>query len=162
MNKAIFFDRDGIINKERSDYVKNVQELELFPEFPKFVKSLKEHGFLIMVITNQSAINRGLMTESSLDKIHAKIQAHMKTNSTSIDHFYYCPHRPDENCDCRKPKSGLLFRAANDFSIELTSSWMIGDSDSDVIAGQNAGCKTRKINGMKSLSHLINQILCNN
>ena len=70
MNKAIFFDRDGIINKERFDYVKNVKELELFPEFPSLIKSLKKHGFLIIVITNQSAINRGLMTESSLQEIH--------------------------------------------------------------------------------------------
>ena len=161
MNKAIFFDRDGIINKERFDYVKNVKELELFPEFPPLVKSLKKHGFLIIVITNQSAINRGLMTESSLHEIHEKIQNHMKINSTSIDGFYYCPHRPDEDCDCRKPKSGLLFQAANDFSIELQSSWMIGDNDSDVTAGSNVGCKTRKITNLKSLSNLVDEILSN-
>jgi len=161
MNKAIFFDRDGIINKVRFDYVKNVKELELFPEFPPLVKSLKKHGFLIIVITNQSAINRGLMTESSLREIHKKIQDHMKINGTSIDGFYYCPHRPDENCDCRKPKSGLLFQAANDFSIELQSSWMIGDNDSDVTAGSNVGCKTRKITNLKSLSNLVDEILSN-
>jgi D-glycero-D-manno-heptose 1,7-bisphosphate phosphatase len=159
MNKAIFFDRDGIINREHLDYVKNINELELFSEFPSIVKPLRNHGFLIIVVTNQSAINRGLMTESSLHEIHEKIQNYMKTNGTSIDGFYHCPHRPDENCDCRKPKSGLLIKAANDFCIELKSSWMIGDNDSDVIAGKNVGCKTKKITNLKSLSNLVDEIL---
>ena len=159
MNRAIFFDRDGIINKERLDYVKDISELELFSEFPSIVKPLKDHGFLIIVITNQSAINRGLMTESSLYEIHEKIQNHMKTNGTSIDGFYHCPHRPDENCDCRKPKSGLLIKAANDFCIELKSSWMIGDNDSDIQAGLNVGCQTIKIGKNINLQKAVDKIL---
>ena len=158
MNKAIFFDRDGIINKERSDYVKNVQELELFPEFPKFVKSLKEHGFLIMVITNQSAINRGLITHEQLQKIHDKIQENLELSETKIDAFYYCPHTPEESCYCRKPKSGLILEATSEWNINLDSSWFFGDSESDIIAGKSAGCKTMKITNNFNLSDAVEEL----
>ena len=159
MNKAIFFDRDGIINKERSDYVKNVQELELFPEFPKFVKSLKEHGFLIMVITNQSAVNRGIITHEIVSQIHDSIQDHLKKYGTFLDGFYYCPHTPNENCNCRKPKPGLLQQAILELNIDLNSSWMIGDSDSDIEAADYVGCKAIKINDNFSLDNAVEKIL---
>lgn len=162
MNKAIFFDRDGVINKERSDYVKNIDELELFPEFPQFVKLLNEKNFLIIVITNQSAIARGLLTESTLKKIHEKIQTFVSKIGGHIDGFYHCPHHPDKNCSCRKPKSGLLIQAAKDFDIDLTSSWMIGNNDSDVLAGLNVGCNAEKISDMESLSKIIKKILSKN
>jgi len=159
MNKAVFLDRDGIINKECKDYVKNVNELVIFPEIVQFIQKLKENNFLIVVITNQSPINRGIMTESDLNNIHQTIQKFLKNNGTNIDAFYYCPHKPDEGCYCRKPNPGLLIKAAEDFEIDLKKSWMIGNNDSDVKAGFLAGCKSKKINDIKLLSKALDEIL---
>ena len=152
---AIFLDRDGVINKNRDDYVKNVSELEIFSFIHYPIKNLKELGFQIIVITNQSAINRGLTSHRNVKEIHDSINDFLKKNDTSIDYFYYCPHSPHENCLCRKPKPGLLFQAANELDIDLHSSWMIGDRDSDIIAGKSAGCKTIKIKSDMTLEDAV-------
>ena len=130
--RAIFLDRDGILNKERNDYVKTVQELEIFPNIGRSIKKINEKGFLVIVITNQSAIGRKLTSENELQKIHNSLQDYLKKWSAKIDAIYYCPHIPDDNCNCRKPKPGLLIQAANDYNIDLQNSWMIGDHDRDV------------------------------
>ena len=159
MNKAIFLDRDGVINKERKDYVKTVSELEIFENISWCVKELKQRNFLVIVITNQSAINRGLTTVEQIKNIHSHIQEFLKKSNVQIDGFYFCPHRPDENCSCRKPKPGLILNASNDFDIDLQSSWMIGDNESDVLAGQQAGCNTIQIKNNNELVDVIKQIL---
>jgi len=158
-SKAIFFDRDGIINKERSDYVKNVNELEIFPYAIHAIKSLKDNGFLIIVVTNQSAINRGLMNKHDLQKIHNEIQNVLHKNGTSINAFYFCPHKPDENCLCRKPKTGLLENAIHDFKIDVSQSWLIGNNDSDIEAATKVGCKSIKISDESELISSISKIL---
>ena len=158
-NKAIFLDRDGVINKERSSYVKSISELEIFTNVANSIKKLKDAGFLVVVITNQSAINRGLTNHENVDAIHSHIQEYFRKNGTLIDKFYYCPHRPDENCFCRKPNPGLLLQAAKDLQIDLRCSWMIGDSDSDIQAAKNAGCKAIKISLEVSLDSAIKEIL---
>jgi histidinol-phosphate phosphatase family protein len=157
--RAVFLDRDGVINKERSDYVKNKDELEIFSDTAEAIIQLKRHGFLVVVITNQSAVNRGLTNHYNVNDIHLAIQNHLSKYSTSIDAFYYCPHRPDENCDCRKPKSGLLLRASKELKIDLVSSWMIGDNDSDVIAANSVGCKALKIGPNFVLQNAVQSIL---
>ena len=144
--RAVFFDRDGVINKERTDYVKTVNELDIFSNIIDSIKRLKNSGFVVIVLTNQSAINRGLTTHEKVNKIHKTIQDFLIENGTFIDSFYYCPHRPDKNCDCRKPKPGLFLKAADELKIDLKSSWMIGDRDTDVEAATAAGCKSMKIN----------------
>ena len=106
--KTVFVDRDGVINQERSDYVKSISELEIYPNVAKNIKLLKDAGFLVIVITNQSAVNRGIITHEIVSQIHDSIQDHLKKYGTFLDGFYYCPHTPNENCNCRKPKSGLL------------------------------------------------------
>lgn len=158
-NKAIFLDRDGILNKNRNDYVKNIDELEIHPSIGNFVKKLDENGFLIFVVTNQSAINRGLTTHENVEKIHSKIQSFLNQFGTKINRFYYCPHTPSENCNCRKPKPGLLIKAIKDFSINPSSSWMIGDMDTDVAAGNSVGCKTIKIQENFDLEQALKLIL---
>ncbi|TSA16927.1 MAG: D-glycero-beta-D-manno-heptose 1,7-bisphosphate 7-phosphatase [Nitrosopumilales archaeon] len=158
-NKAIFLDRDGVINKERSTYVKTVSELEIFSGVASAVKKLKDAGFLVIIVTNQSAVNRGLTNHDNVNDIHFNIQEYFRKNDTFIDGFYYCPHRPDENCSCRKPKPGLLLKAAEELKIDLQSSWMIGDSDSDIQAAKLAGCKSIKINAETSLTSAIQTIL---
>lgn len=159
MHKAVFFDRDGVLNKERKDYVKTVKELEIFENIDKVIKKLKDKGFKIVVITNQSAVNRNLTNTKNILEIHDAIQKFLKKSNTSIDAFYFCPHTPNENCICRKPKSGLLVNAALDMNIDLKSSWMIGDNDSDVMAGENVGCKSLKIKNNHELESIIKIIL---
>ena len=157
--KTVFVDRDGVINQERSDYVKSISELKIFPNVAKNIKLLKDAGFLVVVITNQSAINRGIITHEMVKQIHNSIQVHLKKNGTFLDGFYYCPHTPDENCNCRKPKSGLLEKAILEFNVDLNSSWMIGDNDSDIEAADSIGCKTIKISNNFSLDNAVEKIL---
>ena len=157
--KTVFVDRDGVINQERSDYVKSISELEIYPNVAKNIKSLKDAGFLVIVITNQSAVNRGIITHEIVSQIHDSIQDHLKKYGTFLDGFYYCPHTPDENCNCRKPKPGLLQKAILELNIDLNSSWMIGDSDSDIEAADSVGCKAIKINDNFSLDNAVEKIL---
>ncbi len=159
LHKAIFFDRDGVINKERKDYVKTVAELEIFPNIVIPIQKLIKMGFLIVVITNQSAINRGFTTHQDVSDIHSRIQQFLEKNDARIDNFYYCPHKPDENCDCRKPNPGLILRAASELKIDLQKSWMIGDNETDVEAAVKAGCKYFKINSNDELPIIVDKIL---
>jgi|TARA_B110000495_G_C23039038_1_gene621930 histidinol-phosphate phosphatase family protein len=157
-NKAIFLDRDGVINKKRNDYVKSINELEIFPDIGQGISNLKKMGFLIIVITNQSVINRKIITVKELKKIHLAIQNNLKQNSCNIDRFYFCPHMPNQNCDCRKPKSGLLLEAINDYSINSSKSWMIGDCLTDIQAGEKVGCKTILLKDNMSFSDIVDMI----
>ena len=157
--KTVFVDRDGVINQERSDYVKSISELEIYPNVAKNIKLLKDAGFLVVVITNQSAVNRGIVTPEMINQIHNSIQDHLKKYGTFLDGFYYCPHTPNENCNCRKPKSGLLEKAILELNIDLNSSWMIGDSDSDIEAANSIGCKAIKISDSFSLDNAVEKIL---
>ena len=157
--KTVFVDRDGVINQERSDYIKSISELEIYPNVAKNIKLLKDAGFLVVVITNQSAVNRGIITHEMINQIHNSIQDHLKKYGTFLDGFYYCPHTPNENCNCRKPKPGLLQQAILELNIDLNSSWMIGDSDSDIEAADSVGCKAIKINDNFSLDNAVEKIL---
>jgi len=154
-NKAIFLDRDGVINKNRDDYVKSTKELEIFSNIGKEILKLKMKGFLIIVITNQSVINRKIITIRELEEIHSTIQKFLMKSKTSIDKFYFCPHRPDENCDCRKPKPELILQAINEFSIDVSKSWMVGDSKTDIQAGEKAGCKTILLKKNDSFTNIL-------
>ena len=157
--KAVFLDRDGVINKNKIDYVKTLNELEIFPNIETSIKKLKKNNFYVIVITNQSAINRNLMTYEQLNQIHSHIQKYLKNFDTYIDDFYFCPHRPDENCNCRKPKSGMLLEAIQKFNIDPKLSWMIGDNESDIQAGLNVGCQTVKIGKNINLQNAVDKIL---
>ena len=157
--KTVFVDRDGVINQERSDYVKSISELEIYPNVAENIKLLKDAGFLVIVITNQSAVNRGIISHEMINQIHNSIQDHLKKYGTFLDGFYYCPHTPNENCNCRKPKPGLLQQAILELNIDLNSSWMIGDSDSDIEAADSIGCKAIKINDNFSLDNAVEKIL---
>ena len=159
MTKAIFLDRDGVINKERKDYVKSIEEFQIIDNIPKVIKILKEKGFVVIVITNQSAINRGLVTIETLNKIHNYFQKFLKENNTCIDDFYFCPHRPDENCQCRKPNPGMLIKAVQDHDIDMNQSFMIGDSLTDVQAAQKAGCKGILLNQNQTLLELVTNLI---
>ena len=158
-NIAFFLDRDGVINKERKDYVKSVEEFQIIDNIPKVIKILKEKGFVVIVITNQSAINRGLVTIETLNEIHNHLQKILKDNNTSIDDFYFCPHIPDENCQCRKPNPGMLIKAVQDHDIDMNQSFMIGNSLTDVQAAQKAGCKGILLNQNQTLLELVTNLI---
>lgn len=157
--KAVFLDRDGVINKNKNNYVKTIDELEIFQQIEIPIKKLKENDFYVIVITNQSAVNRNLISIEQLNKIHLFIQNYLEVFGTRIDRFYFCPHRPDENCNCRKPKTGMFLKAIEEFNIDPKLSWMIGDHDSDIQAGLELGCNVIKINQKINLQIAVEQIL---
>jgi D,D-heptose 1,7-bisphosphate phosphatase len=150
--KAIFLDRDGVINVD-TDLIKTPEELQVYDYVPGAVRKINEAGYLAIVITNQSVIARNLCTEAELRVIHNKLDTILGVEHAKLDALYYCPHHPhggfpEENpaykkeCHCRKPKPGMLLDAARDFNIDLSKSWMIGDSERDVLAGRAAGVRT--------------------
>lgn len=159
LNKAFFLDRDGVINKKRMDYVKNINEFIMLQDIPKAIRLLNQRNFLVIIITNQSAINRGLMTHDALSEIHDYMKNELEKQDSFIDAIYYCPHRPDENCKCRKPGIELIERAIKDYSISIHSSWFIGDSESDVSAAKKIGISTVKMEENGSLLEVINKII---
>jgi D-glycero-D-manno-heptose 1,7-bisphosphate phosphatase len=136
--KAIFVDRDGTLLEE-VNFLSRIEDLNFFPFTDEAVGILKKEGYLVLVVTNQSGIGRGIYSEADMHAIHDEIQNRL---STGVDGFYFCPHLPDENCHCRKPGLGMIEAACSDFEIDLTGSWMIGDKDLDVLTGRNAGIKT--------------------
>ena len=150
--KAIFIDRDGTINKYVG-FLRSTEEFELLPDVPDAIRKINEAGYLAVVITNQPVIARGEVTVSGLDKIHNKMETLLGEKGAYLDAIYYCPHHPHKGykgeiselkieCDCRKPKPGMLIRASKDFNIDLSKSWMIGDGENDIRAGISAGTQT--------------------
>lgn len=153
--KAIFLDRDGTINKYVG-YLRTPEQFELLEGTGEAIRKINLSGYLAIVVTNQPVIARGEVTVDGLQKIHNKMETMLGKKGAYLDGVYYCPHHPDKGfageveelkivCECRKPKAGLLLQAAKDFNIDLSQSWMIGDSENDVLAGKNAGCKTALI-----------------
>ena len=136
--KTVFIDRDGTLIEE-VNYLSRVEDLRFFDYTDAAIRLLKENGFLVIVVTNQSGIGREIYTESALREIHDKIQNDL---TEKIDAFYFCPHTPTDGCACRKPRLGMIETAQADFSIDLEKSWIVGDKAIDVETGFNAGIKT--------------------
>lgn len=128
---AIFLDRDGTLIEE-VNFLSRVEDLRLFPFTSDAVNQLKDSGYLVIVVTNQSGIGRGIYTEDDMHAIHAQIQVELEN---AIDAFYFCPHLPDDGCECRKPGLGMIESALTDFDIDLEKSWMVGDKKIDVETG---------------------------
>jgi D-glycero-D-manno-heptose 1,7-bisphosphate phosphatase len=171
--KAIFLDRDGTINKYVG-FLRNIDDFELIDGVAEAIRQINESGYLAIVVTNQPVIARGEVSWDELHEIHRKMETLLGKEGAYIDGLYICPHHPDKgfegerpeykiDCDCRKPKPGLLLNAAKDFNIDLSQSIMIGDSDRDVEAGINAGCKSSikiESNEDNGLLNAIRTILC--
>ncbi|BCR05181.1 D,D-heptose 1,7-bisphosphate phosphatase [Desulfuromonas versatilis] len=144
--RAVFLDRDGTINVEK-DYLYKIEDFEFIPGVPEAIKKLKEAGFLVIVVTNQSGVARGFYSLEDVEVLHRHIQDELAKIGTSIDAFYVCPHHPTEGfgefrrkCNCRKGKPGMLLEAAREHEIDLVASFMVGDKIADIEAGKAAGC----------------------
>ena len=157
MQRAIFLDRDGTINKYKG-YLTKAEDFELLPGVAEAIRKINLSGYLCIVVTNQPAIARGEMTAEALREIHQKMETLLGEQEAYIDGVYYCPHHPDRgfpgevselkiDCDCRKPKPGLLHQAAEKYNIDLSKSWMVGDSWRDVECGRQGGTYTCELSG---------------
>lgn len=161
---AVFFDRDGTLNEDPG-YLGDVNLVKLFNNAGPALSILKNKlNFLLIVISNQSGIARGIITKNQVELVNKKINELLSHNHAEIDKYYYCPHHPEfnssEECNCRKPSPELVYQAANEFDIDLKKSYFIGDSISDYECAQNAGCKFILIktgNGLESISVLQKQ-----
>lgn len=166
--KAVFLDRDGTLNKYVG-FLRDIDQFELMDGVAEAIKKINNSGYLAIVVTNQPVIARGEVTFEELEQIHNKMETLLGLEGAYLDAIYFCPHHPHKgyagevtelkfDCDCRKPKPGMLLQAAKDFNIDLSQSWMIGDSENDVLAGKNAGCRTALLSDADDLRKVVQKI----
>jgi D-glycero-D-manno-heptose 1,7-bisphosphate phosphatase len=159
MNRAVFLDRDGVL-VEDVDVVTHGDDLRLLPGVPVALNRLRDHGFELVVVTNQPIVARGLVTERDVAAIHECLASLIRdAGGPLLDRFYFCPHHPKatlpayrQDCDCRKPRAGMLRRAAMELGINLSASYLVGDRVTDVIAGASVGCRTVLVQTGKHLA----------
>lgn len=145
MKKAVFLDRDGVINEVLTDRVKFVNrpdQLYFLPGVPEAIRQLNKEFDYVFVVTNQGGVGLGFMKESQLQAIHAHMIDELRKVDAIIEEVAYCPHKPKAGCACRKPKGKLIEDLAKKYDVELSTSYMVGDTDTDIIAGKKAGTKT--------------------
>ena len=141
MLPAVFLDRDGVLIENRADYVRDWSQVVFLPNAISALSNFRNTNYKIVLVTNQSAVGRGLMSYEAAQEINHRLARVVEEKGGRLDAIYMCPHAPEEQCDCRKPKSGLFLQAARDLSLDLASSWMIGDAWTDLLAGQNANLR---------------------
>ena len=141
MHPAIFLDRDGVLIENRSDYVRDWSQVKIIPEAIHALSLAPIKKYKVVIVTNQSVVGRGLILLKTAEEINQRLINLIREHGGQIDGVYMCPHKPQDGCSCRKPQPGLLLRAAKDLSLDLKSSWMIGDAWSDVQAGKAAGIR---------------------
>jgi D-glycero-D-manno-heptose 1,7-bisphosphate phosphatase len=155
MNRVVFLDRDGVINRKAPEgqYITTWESMEFLPGVGQAISALKAAGFQIIVISNQRCVAKGLISISELEALHQLMADALRRQGAALDAIYYCPHDYHTTCDCRKPKPGMLLQAAREHDIEMSSSWMIGDTDVDIQAGKTAGCYTIHVSEFLAQSH---------
>jgi len=141
MFPAVFLDRDGVLIENRADYVRDWSQVTILPKTITALANFRNTEYKIVLVTNQSGIGRGLISLKTAQEINDQLVNAIEGNGGRIDGVYMCPHTPEDQCDCRKPRSGLLLQAARELSLDLGSSWMVGDAWSDLLAGQAANLK---------------------
>ena len=159
-NKAIFLDRDGVLNKEMGDYVCRLEDFHVLEQNIEPLKILQDKGYLLIVATNQGGLAKGWYTEEELSKMHNKLRKVYSERGVEITDIFYCPHHPDYtgDCDCRKPKPGLLLQGIAKYNIDPALSYFIGDRERDVIAGTAAGVKGILIDSDQPISEVLDLI----
>jgi histidinol-phosphate phosphatase family protein len=144
LRRAVFLDRDGVIIRKAPEgqYITAWEQVEFLPGVGEALRKLRQNGFLLIVVTNQSAVSRDELAVAVLESIHERIVQHLAQEGVTIDAIYYCPHDRNGNCQCRKPRPRMLLQAAEEHGIDLHQSWMVGDAATDIEAGHAAGCRT--------------------
>ena len=137
LRRAVFLDRDGTICEEVG-YLNHISRLHIYPFAVQAIRRLNDAGFPVIVVTNQSGAGRGYFPESLIAQVHERMQHDLAVSGARIDAFYACPHRTEEGCECRKPRTGMLERAAREHSLALAGSWVVGDRKADVDLARNA------------------------
>lgn len=164
MEKAVFIDKDGTLIPD-IPYNVDPNLIQISPEAIEGIRLLRENGFLIIVISNQSGIAKGYFNEDALEGVSVKISSILKEYELDVDAYYYCPHSPDGvieeysvSCNCRKPMPGMICKAAEEFNINLSRSWMVGDILNDVEAGNRAGCRSILINNGNETEWVMSEL----
>jgi D-glycero-D-manno-heptose 1,7-bisphosphate phosphatase len=155
MTKAVFLDRDGVINRKalEGQYVTRWEDFDLLPGVIEAIAELNRAGLSVFVVTNQRCVAKGLATEDELKNLHRQMSEHFRSAGATVDAIYYCPHDLEPPCSRRKPSPGMLLDAARSHGLDLRASWMIGDSESNIQAGKSAGCKTVRLLTEQQASH---------
>ncbi len=149
MKKIIILDRDGVINYDSLEYIKSPEEWIAIPGSLEAIAQLNRAGYHVFVATNQSGVGRRYYDVAMLDMIHEKMLAELAEVGGHIDEIFFCPHLPTDNCECRKPKPGLLYQLRDKYQINLADAFFIGDKASDIDAARAAGCKPILISGIQ-------------
>lgn len=157
MTKAIFLDRDGVINLDKA-YVSKIEDFEFCEGVFEALTHFQNLGYLLIIVTNQSGIGRGYYTEEDFQKLTAWMRKELLHVRIKIDAVYHCPHAPEANCACRKPQSGMFLKAIEDFDIDVKQSWMIGDKPSDIEAALGAGILNTILLGKTSVNFILDTI----
>ncbi len=159
-NKAVFLDRDGVLNQEMGDYVRRLEDFHVLEQNIEPLKTLQDKGYLLIVATNQGGLAKGWYTEEGLKKMHDHLREVYGQHGVEFTDIFYCPHHPDftGDCDCRKPKPGLLLRGIEKYNIDPAQSYFIGDRERDVIAGTAAGVKGILIDSDQPISDVLDLI----
>ena len=161
MSRAAFLDRDGVLCRRAAshDYVKSPDEFAWLAGAREGVRRLNEEGWLVLVVTNQRGVARGLMSAGDVDAIHARAQRELAAAGARIDAFYVCPHADEDACGCRKPAPGLILRAAREWGVDLGASFLIGDDERDVEAARRAGVRAHRMPTDGDLSEALGEVL---
>ncbi len=138
--KVVFLDRDGVINRDSAEYIKSWSEFEFLPGSLEAIRRLTLRGFTTIVITNQSVINRNMTSRTGLEYMHTMMKTAVRAHGGEIKDIFFCPHIPEDRCDCRKPKPGLIYQARHKYQVDLAAAVMVGDSAKDIECARNAGC----------------------
>lgn len=141
MNRAIFFDRDGTLNVDKG-YTHKIKDFELFPGVINGLKLLSKTDYKLIIINNQAGIGKGFYTEKNAENFNKHLKKIVEENGGRINAIYFCPHKPEDNCTCRKPETGMLRKAQENFDLDLNKSFFIGDTTADIETGKRAGCIT--------------------
>ncbi len=137
----MFLDRDGVLIENREDYVRRWEEVELFPRAVEGCRLLSAAGYLLVVVSNQACVGRGILGLETVEALNARIMDALRAQGADILQAYLCPHHPDDQCECRKPRPGMVLRGAREHNIDLAASWMVGDNITDIGAAVAAGVK---------------------
>lgn len=140
--KGILLDRDGVIIKNCSNYVRNIEQVEILPGVCEAIAELWENDYTVCVVTNQAGVSKGLYTEKDVQQIHQHIECLLKKDVSGPIHWYFCPHQDKDNCECRKPKPGLLQQAIKEHNFCSEETWLVGDNIRDIEAGRMTNCHT--------------------